>query len=355
VIAESQDYQEALIEHVANVTGEQPDSFDDAVATFATLRAEQQRPLLLDTFFRELVASGREANADPDAGFERGYAAIDALLPDSRVEPGEDSPYAGDISLAFSRIYTLSGGTISLLAPGGLVNVGLANPPTSLGNRPASELGIVAQGPGDVRIFTNDDVLVNQSRVFTLGGGDIAIWSTFGDIDAGRGSKSAVSAPPPRVLFDADGKLTIDFSGAVAGSGIRTISTGEDVEPGDVDLIAPQGVVNAGDAGIGSAGNLNIAAQQVAGLDNIQVAGVSTGVPAETSGLGAALSGVSAAASSSSNTAAAAVDEQQDAAESNQTLAQAALSWLEVFVIGLGEENCKQDDIECLRRQTSPQ
>jgi hypothetical protein len=32
-------------------------------------------------------------------------------------------------------------------------------------------------------------------------------------------------------------------------------------------------------------------------------------------------------------------------------LAQTALSWLEVFVTGLGEENCKQDDIECLKRQ----
>jgi filamentous hemagglutinin len=27
------------------------------------------------------------------------------------------------------------------------------------------------------------------------------------------------------------------------------------------------------------------------------------------------------------------------------------LNWLDVFVTGLGEENCKQDDIECLKRQ----
>ena len=32
-------------------------------------------------------------------------------------------------------------------------------------------------------------------------------------------------------------------------------------------------------------------------------------------------------------------------------LADTALSWLEVFVVGLGEDNCKQDDIECLKRQ----
>ena len=43
-----------------------------------------------------------------------------------------------------------------------------------------------------------------------------------------------------------------------------------------MDLIAPAGKVDAGDAGIGSAGNLNVAAQQVVGLDNIQVGGTST-------------------------------------------------------------------------------
>jgi hypothetical protein len=32
-------------------------------------------------------------------------------------------------------------------------------------------------------------------------------------------------------------------------------------------------------------------------------------------------------------------------------LAQAALSWLDVFVTGLGEENCKPDDLACLKRQ----
>jgi filamentous hemagglutinin len=213
------------------------------------------------------------------------------------------------------------------------------------------QLGIVAQRAGDVHIFTNDDVLVNQSRVFTLLGGDIAIWSTFGDIDAGRGSKSSVSAPPPGVLVDASGQVTLNFAGAVAGSGIRTIVTDETVEPGDVDLIAPQGIVNAGDAGIGSAGNLNIAAAQVVGLDNIQVGGVSTGVPAESSGLGASLASVSAAASSSSSAAEAATEDDDESDQTQASLAQTAMSWLEVFVVGLGEEGCKTDDVECLKRQ----
>ena len=40
--------------------------------------------------------------------------------------------------------------------------------------------------------------------------------------------------------------------------------------------------------------------------------------------------------------------EQQQSA----SLADAALSWLEVFVVGLGEEQCDQKDTECLKRQS---
>jgi hypothetical protein len=32
---------------------------------------------------------------------------------------------------------------------------------------------------------------------------------------------------------------------------------------------------------------------------------------------------------------------------------QAAISWLDVFVTGLGDENCKPEDEECLKRQKS--
>ena len=234
------------------------------------------------------------------------------------------------------------------------MDVGLANPPPLLASRPPSTLGIVAEGAGDVDIYSRGDVNVNASRVFTLGGGNILIWSDEGSIDAGRGAKSAVSAPPPSVLINSDGTVTLDFTGAAAGSGIRTIQTDPNVPPGNVDLIAPVGTVNAGDAGIGSAGNLNIAARSVLGVGNIQFGGTATGVPAEVSGLGAALSGAASAGTSATTSATAAVEESQRAAEQSAApLADAALSWLEVFVTGLGEANCKPDDLECLKQQAS--
>jgi filamentous hemagglutinin len=350
-----------LVEAIERGTGQRLTP-TDALALLRGLGSEQQRPFVMAVFFGELIQAGRDANAVPDSHFEAGYAAINALFPgsaagetptDSATDSGQPptTPYRGDINLAFSRIYTLAGGNISLLIPGGLLNVGLASPPPTIASRPPSELGIVAQRAGGVYIFADADVLVNKSRVFTLLGGDIAIWSTRGNIDAGRGAKSSLSAPPPFVNFSDDGRITLDFSGAVAGSGIRTIITGDGVAAGDVDLIAPVGFVDAGDAGIGSAGNLNVAARQIIGANNIDVGGTSTGVPAQTSGLGAALSGASAAGSSATNASSDAVEGNDKRDDSAAPLAQTALAWLDVFVVGLGEAQCKQDDIECLKKE----
>jgi filamentous hemagglutinin len=63
---------------------------------------------------------------------------------------------------------------------------------------------------------------------------------------------------------------------------------------GQVNLIAPKGTVNAGEAGI-RAVNLNIAALQVLNVGNIKVSGTATGLPVSDSGAFAgALSGANA-------------------------------------------------------------
>jgi filamentous hemagglutinin family protein len=346
--------QGLLVAYVEGLTGQSGLTYTAALTEFSSLSADQQRPLINQVFFDQLSISGIQDNTEPKLGFSTGYAAIDALFPNSRTAVATGpSPYQGDISLTFSRIYTTNGGTISLIAPGGELDVGLANAPAALAStRTPSQLGIVAQGAGDVDIYTKGDVNVNASRIFTLGGGNILIWSDEGSIDAGRGSKSSISAPPPEVLVDSAGNVTLSFSGAVAGSGIRTIQIDPSVAPGNVDLVAPEGTVNAGDAGIGAAGNINIAALHVVGLDNIQFGGNSTGVPSQVSNIGASLSGVSNTASSATNssTSAAAAGGEKEAAAA-APLASTALSWLDVFVTGLGEENCKPDDAECLKRQ----
>jgi filamentous hemagglutinin len=118
-----------------------------------------------------------------------------------------------------------------------------------------------------------------------------------------------------------------------------------------VDLIAPEGSVNAGDAGIAAAGNINIAAVTVTGVANISFGGTATGVPALVSNLTASLSGAASSASSATTSATASIDAANTGQAAAAPLADSAISWLDVFVTGLGEENCKPDDIDCLKRQ----
>jgi filamentous hemagglutinin family protein len=352
-------YASQLTAFVSSVTGTSGLGAAAALTDFEALPTLEQLPLILSAFFNELNESGLEATAGQSPGYARGYDAINTLFPGSlnaagQPVPAANLPYAGDLSLSFSRIYTIAGGDINLLVPGGLINVGLANPPPNAPTRQPSQLGIVAQGPGSVNAFTYGDVNVNQSRVFTLDGGNIVIWSSTGNIDAGEGAKTSISAPPPTITVDPNsGQLEIDLTGAVAGSGIRTINTEPDVTPGNVNLIAPVGTVNAGDAGIGSAGNINIAAQTVLGASNINFGGTASGVPAATSNVAAGLTGVSNTSSSASNTAVEAATA-NNAVEKSASLADSALGWLDVIVTGLGEENCKPDDMECLKRQKRP-
>jgi hypothetical protein len=302
------------------------------VENFKALSVEDRRPFIQQVLFAELLAGGLD---DTDQGFD----AIETLFP---VEDG----YSGDLKSYLSRITTLDGGNINLVVPGGLVNAGVASS-GSISKSP-DQLGIVTQGLGNISGFVDGDFLVNSSRVFALNGGDVLIWSSEGDIDAGRGPRAALVIPPPRISFDAQGNLVIEFPPSISGSGIRTAVTTEGREPGDVYLFAPSGVVDAGDAGIFSAGNVTVVATQVIGADNIVAGGVSVGVPVQ-GGIGVSVAGASSASSSAANAA----DMSGAEGESQQSpgLADSALSWLDVFVVGLGEESCDPKDLECLRRQ----
>ena len=354
IITPSTTYQTQLVNYVESQTSQTGLSYSQALSAFGSLSVSQQAALIDSVFFNELLLSGRAANSGSGVGFTQGYAAIDALYPGSRnATASSPSPYSGNLDLISSEIYTLSGGDISILVPGGDIDVGLAFTPVGVAPRAPGQLGIVAEGSGNIDIYSQGDVNVNASRIFTLGGGNILIWSNEGSIDAGNGSKSSLSVPPPTVLFNADGTVTVNYSGSLAGSGIRTIQTDPSVPAGDVDLDAPVGTVNAGDAGIGAAGNINIAAAHVIGALNINFGGNATGVPSDLSGLAASLSGVSAVANSATTSSVSSSVSESNAQKETAPLAQNALSWLEVFVTGLGEENCKQEDVECLKRQKS--
>src|SRR5262249_14736295 len=142
-----------------------------------------------------------------------------------------------------------------------------------------SALGILTLDNGPISVFVDGSVLVNQSRILTVQGGDLLMWSSNGDLDAGRGAKTSVDFKPLSVDFDPTDLQTINLNGLVSGAGIGTIQSTPDAPPASAVLIAPRGTVNAGDAGLRSSGNLSIVALRVLNAANIAAVGTVSGVP----------------------------------------------------------------------------
>lgn len=308
---------------------------EEPLDSFRTaLPLAQQRKFILEVFFSELRESGEAAAKSND--YTRGFDAIKTLFP-----AGE---YDGDVKSFLSRIYTLDGGDINLIVPGGLVNAGVASA-TGI-DKDAGKLGIVAQRAGAINAFVRDDFLVNASRVFALDGGDILIWSSTGNIDAGKGAKTALSIPPPITTYDKEGNAVVEFPSSISGSGIRAAASTSGRAPGDTYLIAPVGVINAGDAGIDARGNLTIAATAVIGADNIQVGGNSIGVPTDTGGLGAGLAGVGDIAATAGKMA-------EDATRGLAEQREAEQGYLSVEVTGFGGDE-EGGEVLNLRKRKQP-
>ena len=95
------------------------------------------------------------------------------------------------------------------------------------------------------------------------------------------GAKTSVFRPPLTYTIDNDGRVALNVFGLQTGAGIGVLDAGGTGvrQKSRLDLIAPRGEVNAGDAGIRVVGDLNIAALRVVGFDNIQFSGAATGVP----------------------------------------------------------------------------
>jgi filamentous hemagglutinin family protein len=249
----------------------------NALTYFLALPSEQQGIFVRHVYFEELTAGGREetgALASSRLGsYLRGRDAIATLFPSENAN-GQPINYAGDITLfGGSGIHTIAGGTIQTFTPGGETLVGVE------GQTPPSTAGLITQGSGDIQMYSLDSILLGQSRVMTTFGGDIVAWSVDGDINAGRGSKTTQVFTPPKRLYDIYGNITLSPNVPSSGAGFATLNPIPEVPPGNIDLIAPLGTIDAGEAGIRVSGNINLAALQIVNAANIQVQGTTTGIP----------------------------------------------------------------------------
>jgi filamentous hemagglutinin family protein len=338
-----------------------------AYNVFAKLPELTQRRFLLDkVYFNELAEPSR-----PDGNsylqYVRGYRAVDTLFPASLGYTANDlsgesnggaKVETGNLDLRLATIETTRGSNITILGPGGnailgsvvrtsaqaasrayqpevLGNVVSAVRPTSLDTNfqvqsiPLGYEGVLTLRGGAIHSFTDGDLRLNQSRLFSQQSGDIVLWSSNGDLNAGQGPKSAANVPPIVLRFNPDGGSEVDAAGGVTGAGIAgfagirrfNASTGQyelvDLQNDpdaaaasaklanmgrgatvvvngktymrdlpSITLVAPAGTVDAGDAGVRASGDIFVAAAQIANADNFKVGGASVGIP--TMGLTAA-------------------------------------------------------------------
>ncbi|HWV51692.1 filamentous haemagglutinin family protein [Pseudorhodoplanes sp.] len=290
-------------------------SADDAYATFLTLSGLRQRPFLLDeVYFNELRAPA-DSTSESYLKYSRGYTAVNTLFPASLgyTENGLDGGaksdnmvHTGDLDLRLATIETLYGGNVTILGPGGRVLAGsvvatsaqierrnyvglsLFKPVQNItygGNGsyilaiPPGFEGVLTQRGGFINTFTDGDFLLNQSRLFTVSGGDITMWSSNADLNGGQGAKTTPNFPPVVVRLNEDMIPTVDRTGATTGAGIATFPAKPGEPAPNVYLLAPRGTVDAGDAGVRSAGDISVAALTIANADNFRASGNVSGLP----------------------------------------------------------------------------
>jgi hypothetical protein len=252
----------------------------ERLAAFHALPRIQQEIFLDGIYLVELRQTGIEHN-DPSSpayqSYQRGYAAVTRLFP---TDPASVSASArGDVILNSKPLETQADAGITVLAPYGAVEVGSS---VQLPGNDPTRSGVVTRRGGAIEIMSDGNVDLFTSRVFTLQGGDILMWTSDGSITAGAGAKTSVFQAPLQYQIDSTATITVDSFGLQTGAGIGVLDAlgnGVTRPRSRLDLIAPRGEVNAGDAGIRVAGDLNIAAAAVVGIENIQVSGASQGVP----------------------------------------------------------------------------
>ncbi|AKM07749.1 filamentous hemagglutinin N-terminal domain-containing protein [Pelagerythrobacter marensis] len=291
--------REGLVNYVRGLQGlepletvaEQRDYMNDALQYWEGLDTVYKTPFYRSVLFLELRTASREAN-DPDSDRQgsvgRGYTAIGTLYPGAEKEAEEDEGrWQGNFETFASRVLSNNGGNVSVVVPGGFFRLASAAASAEQTGQPsdtniqgdALRAGVVTQGGGEVNILTHGDTDVNQSRVLTTQGGNILMWSSYGNIAAGNGAKTSLSPPYYNRAVDEIANLTRSPAGLPTGAGIGTLATTAGVAPADIDLVANHGIIDAGDAGIRVSGNLNVFAIEILGADNIDVIGRTTGLP----------------------------------------------------------------------------
>lgn len=315
-------------------------------------------PEEFSSFYTLLLEEGNKysehlAKGDKAAAREA-VDAVRELIAETIADDPSGNTAGGNINMVYSKIYSSSeNGTLRLLADGE-INVGRS----TFSEGDAAATGIYTTSGSDIGIFAGGDLNVNESKLMTYRGGSILVWSDRGDINAGRGSKTAISVDPPKVTINPDGTYVLVFNPPAVGSGIRTLTydpdgaEGPESEPeaGDVYLFAPEGVIDAGEAGI-SGKKVVLAATEVLNAQNIDFALGSVGVP-DAGGAGVsigAMAGVGTVSEAAKMSEGSSLigDSQDRLSNLSEALSDSLLArWITVEVIGFIDETESEETDE---------
>lgn len=350
-------------------------NYQQAFDTFQGLGALTQRQFLIkDVYFNELAQTSIPTSPSYLV-YSRGYQAVNTLFPGTAGYtqnslaggPAGASTliHTGNLDLRLATLQSAQGGDVFILGPGGEVLAGSTVSTAAQASRraylggalysgsvvdaplastitkiPTGYEGVLTLRGGNIDSFTDADFLLNQSRAFTEQGGDVTIWSSNADVNAGQGPRTSVDIPPVVVLIDQNAHSEINTGSAVSGAGIAAFQPDPTAQAPDVFLIAPRGTVDAGDAGVRSAGNLFVAAFAIANATGFQAQGATSGVQSNAS--------VNIGAQAGADAASAAAAQAAQAVASSQH-AQSERPLIIVDVLGYLADECgsDQDDQTC--------
>jgi filamentous hemagglutinin family protein len=190
-----------------------------------------------------LSSSAVSPNFNPLAGITAVGASVDVNV-------------AGNIDMLTSRIASMFGGALSVMA-GGSMDLGTTEVPPGLN---ANAYGVYTTGGSDVKVVAGGDINIDGSRIATFNGGNVYVESENGNVNVGSGGNTTVTVPLVSLVnlpgYSPLGAGNYYLGYPVYGSGIVATSLPQNIDPsgkvlpGNITVETPKGNISASDAGI---------------------------------------------------------------------------------------------------------